>query len=122
MSEPAEKNELIIYENVDTAPFVYFDIAPAHDHGWCDPNRVGLPHPERGVRRKRRNQVYHDGSAAMQSYCRHEPAQCHRCCVEDARTAAAKPGGSGEDELKTYRLCEDDAHMTSLTPHDVAGV
>ena len=30
MSEPAEKNELIIYENVDTAPFVYFDIAPAH--------------------------------------------------------------------------------------------
>jgi hypothetical protein len=24
--------------------------------------------------------------------------------------------------LKTGRLCEDDAHMTSLTPHDVAGV
>jgi hypothetical protein len=24
--------------------------------------------------------------------------------------------------LKTCRLCEDDAHMTSLTPHDVAGV
>ena len=28
----------------------------------------------------------------------------------------------GEVELKTCRLCEDDAHMTSLTPHDVAGV
>jgi len=30
MIEPTEKNELIIYENVDTAPFVYFDISPAH--------------------------------------------------------------------------------------------
>jgi hypothetical protein len=29
MTEPAEKNELI-YENVDTAPIVYFDLAPAH--------------------------------------------------------------------------------------------
>jgi hypothetical protein len=29
MTEPAEKAELI-YENVDTAPFVYFDISPAH--------------------------------------------------------------------------------------------
>jgi hypothetical protein len=29
MTEPAEKSELI-YENVDTAPFVYFDISPAH--------------------------------------------------------------------------------------------
>jgi len=29
MTEPAEKGELI-YENVDTAPIVYFDIAPAH--------------------------------------------------------------------------------------------
>jgi hypothetical protein len=30
MTEPTEKNELIIYENVDTAPFVYFDISPTH--------------------------------------------------------------------------------------------
>jgi hypothetical protein len=29
MTEPAEKAALI-YENVDTAPIVYFDIAPAH--------------------------------------------------------------------------------------------
>ena len=29
MTKPAEKAELI-YENVDTAPFVYFDISPAH--------------------------------------------------------------------------------------------
>jgi hypothetical protein len=29
MTEPVEKGELI-YENVDTAPIVYFDIAPAH--------------------------------------------------------------------------------------------
>ena len=33
-----------------------------------------------------------------------------------------RAGGNGEVELKTCRLCEDDAHMTSLTPHDVAGV
>ena len=30
MTEPADKNELIVYENVDTAPFVYFDLSPAH--------------------------------------------------------------------------------------------
>src|ERR1700692_189654 len=30
MTEPTEKHELIIYENIDTAPFVYFDISPAH--------------------------------------------------------------------------------------------
>src|SRR5258706_7230804 len=30
MTEPTEKNELLVYENVDTAPFVYFDISPAH--------------------------------------------------------------------------------------------
>jgi hypothetical protein len=30
MTEPAENNELPVYENVDTAPFVYFDISPAH--------------------------------------------------------------------------------------------
>ena len=30
MTEPAEKNELIVYENVDTAPFVYFDLCPTH--------------------------------------------------------------------------------------------
>jgi hypothetical protein len=30
MTEPAENNELLIYENVDTAPFVYFDISPTH--------------------------------------------------------------------------------------------
>jgi hypothetical protein len=30
MTEPAEKNELIVYENVDTAPFVYFDLSPTH--------------------------------------------------------------------------------------------
>ncbi len=30
MTEPTEKNELLIYESVDTAPFVYFDISPAH--------------------------------------------------------------------------------------------
>jgi len=30
MTEPAEKSELIVYENVDTAPFVYFDISPTH--------------------------------------------------------------------------------------------
>src|ERR1700682_5511131 len=30
MTEPTEKNELIIYENIDTAPFVYFDMSPAH--------------------------------------------------------------------------------------------
>jgi hypothetical protein len=29
MTEPAEKHELV-YENVDTAPFVYFDISPTH--------------------------------------------------------------------------------------------
>ena len=28
MTEPADKNELIVYENVDTAPFVYFDLSP----------------------------------------------------------------------------------------------
>ena len=33
-----------------------------------------------------------------------------------------RAGGNGEVELKTCRLCEDDAHMTSLTPHDVEGV
>ena len=33
-----------------------------------------------------------------------------------------RAGGNGEVELKTCRLCEDDAHVTSLTPHDVAGV
>jgi hypothetical protein len=30
MTEPADKSELIIYENVDTAPFVYFDMSPTH--------------------------------------------------------------------------------------------
>ncbi len=30
MTEPAENNELPVYENVDTAPIVYFDMAPAH--------------------------------------------------------------------------------------------
>src|SRR5258708_17303059 len=30
MTEPAEKSELIVYENVDTAPFVYFDTSPTH--------------------------------------------------------------------------------------------
>jgi hypothetical protein len=30
MTEPADKNELIVYENVDTAPFVYFDLSPTH--------------------------------------------------------------------------------------------
>src|SRR5437667_11714191 len=30
MTEPAEKNELLGYENVDTAPFVYFDLTPTH--------------------------------------------------------------------------------------------
>jgi hypothetical protein len=30
MTEPTEKNKLIIYKNVDTAPFVYFDMSPAH--------------------------------------------------------------------------------------------
>jgi hypothetical protein len=30
MTEPTEKNDLIVYENVDTAPFVYFDISPTH--------------------------------------------------------------------------------------------
>ena len=30
MTEPAEKNELVVYENVDTAPFVYFDLSPTH--------------------------------------------------------------------------------------------
>jgi hypothetical protein len=30
MTEPAENTELIVYENVDTAPFVYFDISPTH--------------------------------------------------------------------------------------------
>ena len=29
MTDPAEKGELI-YENADTAPIIYFDIAPAH--------------------------------------------------------------------------------------------
>ena len=33
-----------------------------------------------------------------------------------------RAGDNGEVELKTCRLCEDDAHMTSLTPHDVEGV
>ena len=26
----AEKNEVVVYENVDTAPFVYFDLSPTH--------------------------------------------------------------------------------------------
>ena len=30
MTEPAGKSELIVYENVDTAPFVYFDLSPTH--------------------------------------------------------------------------------------------
>src|SRR6202521_3716251 len=30
MTEPVENTELIVYENVDTAPFVYFDISPTH--------------------------------------------------------------------------------------------
>jgi hypothetical protein len=30
MTELTEKNGDIIYENVDTAPIVYFDMAPAH--------------------------------------------------------------------------------------------
>jgi hypothetical protein len=30
MTEPTEKNELVVYENVDTAPFVYFDLSPTH--------------------------------------------------------------------------------------------
>src|ERR1700680_901722 len=30
MTEPTEKNELIMYENVNTAPFVYFDLTPTH--------------------------------------------------------------------------------------------
>jgi hypothetical protein len=30
MTEPAEKNEFLVYENVDTAPFVYFDLSPTH--------------------------------------------------------------------------------------------
>jgi hypothetical protein len=30
MTETAKNNELPVYENVDTAPFVYFDISPAH--------------------------------------------------------------------------------------------
>ena len=30
MTEPAQKNELLVYENVDTAPFVYFDLTPTH--------------------------------------------------------------------------------------------
>jgi hypothetical protein len=43
MTEPAEKGELI-YENVDTAPIVYFDIAPAHA---ATPHRAeGVPAPE----------------------------------------------------------------------------
>jgi hypothetical protein len=37
MTEPTEKNELIIYENVDTAPIISFDMAPAH--GRFDPPR-----------------------------------------------------------------------------------
>jgi hypothetical protein len=28
MTELAEKGEHIVYENVDTAPFVYFDLSP----------------------------------------------------------------------------------------------
>src|SRR4030081_2337007 len=30
MTEPADKNEVVVYENVDTAPFVYFDLSPTH--------------------------------------------------------------------------------------------
>ncbi len=30
MTDQAEKNELPVYENVETAPIVYFDMAPAH--------------------------------------------------------------------------------------------
>jgi len=30
MADPTEQNEVLVYENVDTAPFVYFDISPTH--------------------------------------------------------------------------------------------
>jgi hypothetical protein len=30
MTEPTDKNEILIYESVDTAPFVYFDMSPTH--------------------------------------------------------------------------------------------
>jgi hypothetical protein len=30
MTEPTEKNDLIVYDNVDTAPIISFDMAPAH--------------------------------------------------------------------------------------------
>src|SRR3982074_3011065 len=30
MTEPADEGEHIVYENVDTAPFVYFDLSPTH--------------------------------------------------------------------------------------------
>src|SRR6266850_3831633 len=101
MTEPAEKNELPVYENVDTTPFIYFDISPAHrDHGWRDPNRTSVPHLERGVRRKRRNQIYNQRPFAMQSDGCIKPAQRDRCRAEDVGRAAARAGGNDEAELK----------------------
>src|ERR1039458_4053508 len=77
MTEPAEKHELV-YENVDTAPFVYFDISPTHGilSGAIQielAGRILNTAPDGGVERPRR--------------C-HELAQRHRCIAEDARTSA----------------------------------
>jgi hypothetical protein len=65
MTEPVEKGELI-YENVDTAPIVYFDIAPAHGViGGAVQIELAVRILKCGVRRKRRNQVHHERTASM---------------------------------------------------------
>ena len=68
MTEPAEKNELIVYENVDTAPFVYFDLTPTHGilGGAIQIElaaRILNAVPDGGVEIK----IYHHWPAAMQS-------------------------------------------------------
>ncbi len=99
MTEPAENNELPVYENVDTAPFVYFDISPAHG---IMGGAIQIELASRILN------AVSDGSVEIKfittgrlrcSPTAAMPAQRDRCGVEDVGTAAAGARGVGAAEL-----------------------
>ena len=96
-----DKSEIPAYENVNAAPVVYFDIAPAHGimGGIIQielASRILNAMSDGGVDIK----FITTGRLPLQPDRSVEPTKRSRCLAQDVGATAARAGGNGKAELK----------------------
>jgi len=97
-----EKTEIPAYENINEAPVIYFDIAPAHGimGGIIQielASRILNAMPDESV------EVKFITTGRIRCSGGIELTQCSRCLAKNAGATAARAGGNRKAELTVYR-------------------